>query len=320
MAFQAKDWQDSPSTTTPLSAAALEDLETRLGRFGTVNASDADVLVKPTVATENGVIVKAPNQTWRTTGDDADPNTAQAFALYKEGTPPSNDDVVMFRVTGGASMGMAGNIHLATGTKQDAGYASAYAMWIDPTIDTIGIIIDAYNDAPTSDYLICRSNTVATPRFKVTAQGNVEVSNHDAGRVAIGNVAGLPTILFGSAGDTNLFRSAANILSTSDNFTVNEGAATELFLGDVFGFSGIVFGSAGDTFLGRDAANSVATGSGDRLKIQDSYLEVDEIADPAAPAVDGARLFVRDSPTTPGKTELAVRFNTGAVQVLATQP
>lgn len=29
MAYTVKDWQDSPSTTTPLSAVAIEDLETR---------------------------------------------------------------------------------------------------------------------------------------------------------------------------------------------------------------------------------------------------------------------------------------------------
>jgi len=41
-------------------------------------------------------------------------------------------------------------------------------------------------------------------------------------------------------------------------------------------------------------------------------------ADPPAPTADNARLFVRDNGS--GKTQLCVRFNTGAVQVLATQP
>lgn len=51
-----------------------------------------------------------------------------------------------------------------------------------------------------------------------------------------------------------------------------------------------------------------------------NFVEFDEVADPAAPDVDRARLFVRDSPTVPTKTELCVRFRTGVVQVIAIQP
>ena len=47
------------------------------------------------------------------------------------------------------------------------------------------------------------------------------------------------------------------------------------------------------------------------------FVDVAEIAGPAAPAADTARLFVRDNGA--GKTQLCVRFNTGAVVVLATQ-
>lgn len=50
----------------------------------------------------------------------------------------------------------------------------------------------------------------------------------------------------------------------------------------------------------------------------DSYSEYVEIADPAAPAANKARLYVKDNGA--GKTQLVVRFPTGAVQVLATEP
>ena len=33
MPFSVKDWRDSPDTTTPLNAAALEDMETRLSGY-----------------------------------------------------------------------------------------------------------------------------------------------------------------------------------------------------------------------------------------------------------------------------------------------
>lgn len=43
-----------------------------------------------------------------------------------------------------------------------------------------------------------------------------------------------------------------------------------------------------------------------------------EISDPAAPAANEARLYARDNGA--GKTQLVVVFNTGAVQVIATEP
>ncbi len=43
-----------------------------------------------------------------------------------------------------------------------------------------------------------------------------------------------------------------------------------------------------------------------------------EISDPAAPASNKAILYARDSGG--GKTQLCVRFPTGAVQVIATEP
>ena len=43
-----------------------------------------------------------------------------------------------------------------------------------------------------------------------------------------------------------------------------------------------------------------------------------EITDADAPAANGARLYSRDNGA--GKSQLVVRFNTGAIQVLATEP
>jgi hypothetical protein len=48
------------------------------------------------------------------------------------------------------------------------------------------------------------------------------------------------------------------------------------------------------------------------------FHEMKEISTPTAPGVNKARLFIRDNGS--GKTQLCVRFHTGAVKVLATQP
>jgi hypothetical protein len=52
---------------------------------------------------------------------------------------------------------------------------------------------------------------------------------------------------------------------------------------------------------------------------QKGFITMEELgADASAPAANKAALFVRDNGS--GKTQLCVKFNTGAVQVLATQP
>jgi hypothetical protein len=48
------------------------------------------------------------------------------------------------------------------------------------------------------------------------------------------------------------------------------------------------------------------------------FHEMKEISAPAAPGANKARLFLKDNGS--GKTQLCVRFSTGAIQVVATQP
>jgi hypothetical protein len=49
--------------------------------------------------------------------------------------------------------------------------------------------------------------------------GNMAANQGGAGQLAFSSTAGVPTIYFGSAADTNLYRSAANVLATDDTFT-----------------------------------------------------------------------------------------------------
>lgn len=72
-------------------------------------------------------------------------------------------------------------------------------------------------------------------------------------------------------------------------------------------------------------SNAVALGKGtattatDQVNLGARHIEITELAaDPAAPALNGARLFTRDNGA--GKTQVCVRFNTGAVVVIATEP
>lgn len=48
------------------------------------------------------------------------------------------------------------------------------------------------------------------------------------------------------------------------------------------------------------------------------YHEMKEVSPPAAPAANRGRIFMRNNAS--GKTQLCVRFSSGAIQILATQP
>ncbi len=68
-----------------------------------------------------------------------------------------------------------------------------------------------------------------------------------------------------------------------------------------------VYGSSNTSFGGFFAGAVYTT----------KWYELGEVATPPAPAVNKARLFVRDNGA--GKTQLCVRFSTGTVKVLATE-
>lgn len=107
-----------------------------------------------------------------------------------------------------------------------------------------------------------------------------------------------------AARDTNLYRGGANILKTDDSFHIAAGGTAALSL--LGGGATIV----GDLVVRSGAATQQGFVSG--------YHEMSEIADPAAPAANKARIYARDNGA--GKTQLVVLFPTGAVQVIATEP
>lgn len=98
------------------------------------------------------------------------------------------------------------------------------------------------------------------------------------------------------------------------------GGKTTLALTDTTANVGLTIG--GDANLYRSAADTLKTD--DTLKVGSNlafsllgFLDVTEISAPAAPGANIARLYVVDNG---GKTELVVRFPTGAVQQIAIEP
>ena len=73
------------------------------------------------------------------------------------------------------------------------------------------------------------------------------------------------------------------------------------------------FGVADEPFL-----QVVDYTTGDIAATHTKFVELDEISAPASPSANKCRLYTRDNGS--GKTQLVVKFPTGAVQVLATEP
>ncbi len=139
--------------------------------------------------------------------------------------------------------------------------------------------------------------------------------------VAIGTEAMFnPGAVFANRTITGQNQTAVGALSGQQSATTN-------LYGSAFGYSAL-YGGTGAVALGALAEarhdDSVALGmqvettAANQVAVEDRHFEATEIADPAAPATDAARWYVRDNGS--GKTQFCVRFATGAVQVLATEP
>jgi hypothetical protein len=150
------------------------------------------------------------------------------------------------------------------------------------------------------------------PKHPLQIFGTLKVGGHageQTGTIALGNDA--TTTL-----NVGIFRTATGGGLGSGNY---------LGLG---GFGGIRF-TASNTQIGSQTEwmrietsgligiNGVTSPSTE-LDIGAGAIEFDEMTAPGAGAANTARLFVQDNGA--GKTQLAVRFNTGAIQILATEP
>lgn len=92
----------------------------------------------------NGLIFKAPDGDWGADGESASPldpayATGQAWALHKEGSGIAADKVLA-RLNRAGGIGCAG-LHVATGRNARDGYAPTQAVWINPYINTVGLVI-----------------------------------------------------------------------------------------------------------------------------------------------------------------------------------
>lgn len=88
-------------------------------------------------------------------------------------------------------------------------------------------------------------------------------------------------------------------------------------MGSGSGFDADTLGRKKPDYFAKDTGDAAKSFSLLNMSLA-GYIEGVEIADPSAPATNYGRLYFRDNGA--GKTQLVVRFPTGAIQVIATEP
>lgn len=159
-----------------------------------------------------------------------------------------------------------------------------------------------------------RNTVINFPAVVTDPGGNVEAGN----RLHRLTTGGMSTVSSAAASALGAWRFERTVAATDmPAFLVvdsNTGSGAPVTVqADTGRAAGFPFRAVrgGTTYWDVDAAGNMRQPVG-------SHIEMKERTDPAAPAADTARLYVRDNGS--GKTQLVVRFPTGAIQVVATEP
>ena len=236
----------------------------------------------------------------------------------------------------GAKASASSTDTVAVGDSANASAASATALGSAALSEGRGVAVGNASVARLDSVAVGNSASNATGTANATAVGaNATTTASNATSLGKGAAAGAASVS-GGQGATSGASSVAlgqGSVAADLQVVVGHGAngGTGAY-GTVLGELALITGSTQfGTALGRAATvasghlRSVALGStttttaADQVQIGGRHIELTELAtDPAAPATDGARLFTRDNGA--GKTQVCVRFATGAVAVLATEP
>lgn len=293
------------------------------------------------------------------TAEPDDPSKDVSSSEWNEDHKFTDANIGALLVRGASSDLVAGVSSVATGqvlVSQGAGSLPAWSA--TPTLTSLTVTDDAYgagwngsSAVPTKNALYDKIETLGggggTP-----GGSDTQVQFNDGG--VFGGDAGFvynkttDTLTLAAAGvlawstDLNVIRVAADTIAVRRSTNAQElqigpsAGYMKLLKGPAASYGQLVMTDASEWQLGTNnvvnwkittAGHLIANGAyniGDGIGSSpvniyfENYLEGSEVSDPAAPAANSGRLYFKDSGA--GKTQLAVRFATGAVQILATEP
>jgi hypothetical protein len=204
---------------------------------------------------------------------------------------------------------------IGTGTSVGSGTAS------DATGTAVGYLASTTGGTSVGASALTASvSTTAIGRGAraATDAGAANINSTAVGRDAKANAASGNATAIGQGTTASGARSVAAgsgaTTSGVDSVAVGDAASATAQFGVALGKSAVA-GHTGSVALG---ANNSTTAN-DQVKVGAKHMEYAELAaDPLAPAANNARVYFKDNGA--GKTQMCVRFNTGAVIVLATEP
>lgn len=233
----------------------------------TVNTLDALAVIRPQTS-ESGLLIKVPDANWGREllpdGVTTSPYGAQqAIEILKEDTPGDPNlpsDRMLWRVNGLGAMGMAGNMHVATGLNARPGTwtggPNSNAIWVDPSVDMTGICVDSANDTPASPWQLWRKGTSGEVVAQIDSTGQLKANRSVYASSADATISPLtvkhaaspstPPISVRDSTDTEVAKVMFN-----GGITARPGMADEAFIGSIAGAGGLRLGT--DAQLARTA-------------------------------------------------------------------
>lgn len=193
---------------------------------------------------------------------------------------------------------LAGATNSVVSLNTITGVSQRYGIRVDAGTSGIKAVHNEFGDLGSGKI----SDTVGDAIWVIDKDATLALSRAAAGDIAISvkvngdtqprlSVRADGDMRFGDGAttpDVRLYRSAIDTLRTNDSLTVDQILT-----------------------VAKTIINTAADGTG--------YIEMrEQSSDPAAPVANQARIFFKDNGSS--KTQLCVRFATGAVQVLATEP
>lgn len=192
------------------------------------------LLLKTGDANQNALTVKRNLSSW---GISQEYGTGQVFELLKaealstdlgytapavgDGVLRPDDDLILLRVTPDGSIGLGGNIHLATGLRQPSDFASGYALFIQPAVDTQHIAMQGV--AGQTQAYIRVIDSAGAVRFRLLPNANLEIGK----RTADGH--GLLAGDLGSSG-SDYFGISHSSNGTSTAYALSQGGAGDTLI------------------------------------------------------------------------------------------
>jgi hypothetical protein len=265
---------------------------------------------------------------------------AQAFRIYNTFTDSSNYER--------AALKWSSNV-FALDSQEIAGTGVARTLRLQAASTVIGLEDNgAYTPAngPVASVSVRRDGTSAQAQFGVyglnltsTAVLHTRLApsiNQASGSYTILDISPTETAI--GAGPHYLIRGRINaganvfeVTNTGNLFASNFTSSASGYMGasGQYVFRGLGVGKVKLTNFAETSGLllDVSTDSLVRLRnradgadagVQPQYVLMEEIADPSAPTANRGILYTRDNGS--GKTQLVVRFPTGAIQVIATEP